>query len=374
MNRLLFSLTVLVCLGGNSAWAGLYNLCEPEEGKLGNPDLNPRAGSNFMSVFRPSLLTLRTIGMDNVEYDNPLRKRYFLAEQLMFAPASRLTVEQKLNLGAVLIRRKKLDAALTILRPLADREKNNFLVLANLATAYQLSGQDHAQRAISTLEDALQHWPARMSDLPEEKQKYLASLQWHDGAYEFYREVEKYQLKLLKLRAREARTRPNKTDDFDSVDALFDVKFVGESGKFEPGRIARAEQAKLPKRAIDIVQQLLVWLSDDIRLYWLLGELLNAQGDIVGARSIFEELVREHKVRAQDVREHRTALLAAEVPDPTDRIAEPLPDSDDQKQDQGMLPNTRTLLVGFGGGLVVGIFLMWQLREMRRRRSQRRPV
>src|SRR5205085_4989182 len=126
-----------------------------------------------------------------------------------------------------------------------------------------------------------------------------------------------YQLKLINLRDREKLGKAGKAD-FETVDALFDdgkkppspVRFVGESGKFEPGKLARGEKAKLPGNAIEIVQQLLVWLPGDDRLYWLLGELYNAQGgpkNIRAARMIFDELAGfgGRDVRSAELAEHR---------------------------------------------------------------------
>lgn len=353
--------------------AGLYNTSEPNEGKLGAQEL-PLA-QRFL-VFRDTLFKLRSIGMDAVPFDNDLRRRYLLAEHAAQAPIAKLSAEQKLNLGAVLIRRKKLDAALDILRPVAAQERDNFLVLANLATAYALSRQEQEQRAISTLEEALAHWPSRFNQLPKEKQDYLANIKWHEGAYEFYRESETFLLKLLKLRARETRLKDKKSDDFDTVDALFGdgkaaVKFVGESGKFEPGKIAAVEKAKLPKRAVEIVEQLLVWMPEDIRLYWLLGELINAEGDIAGARMIFNELFGDHKLRTAEVRARHRALNEAKLPAQPDVAVNQTFEPEDKPKDQptAALPEIRTLLVGFGAGVVVGIFVMWQVREFRRRRA-----
>src|SRR5207244_12073881 len=61
------------------------------------------------------------------------------------------------------------------------------------------------------------------------------------------------------------------------------LRFVGDREKYEAGSIARAEKAKLPPDAVEIVEQLLIWLPHDDRLFWLLGELLNARGEYVTA-------------------------------------------------------------------------------------------
>lgn len=369
---------LIVLVAATAAPAGLYNTSESMEGKLSR--------DNFL-VFRDTLFHLRSIAMPQVQVDNDLRKRYRLQSSL----ASRgnpavLTSEQKLNLSAVLIRTRKADDAINLLMPLARQEPKNFLIQANLATAFHQAGQE--RRAIDTLEQALSTWKPQLGEVEEPFRTYLQSCGWHDGAFDFYRKAETYQLKLFKLRAREGLAK--KGGDFATVDALFDdgknppspVHFVGESDRYEPGKLARAEQAKLPKDAIDIVQQLLVWLPDDVRLYWLLGELYNAQGgpkNIRAARMIFDELAGFNGlgVRAAELAEHRKDLLNFTIPE--DDQAAPLDIEDKLKEDekkraeQGML-DWRTLGVGFGIGLVVAVFGMWQIREIRRRRQSRAAI
>ena len=173
------------------------------------------------------------------------------------------------------------------------------------------------------------------------------------------------------------------------MDALFDdgknppgpVKFVGASGKFEPGNLAPEEKAKLPKDAIEIVQQLLVWLPEDARLYWLLGELYNAQGgakNIRTARVIFDELAGYDGlgVRAPELAEHRMTLRNYHDPDSTKEavpfeLTKGLDDEEKRGQDQGPRIDRQSLAVGFGAGVLMAIFGMWQLREIRRRRQRR---
>jgi tetratricopeptide (TPR) repeat protein len=363
-------------LYSSSASAGLYNTSEPEEGKFGR--------DNFVLVFRDSLLRLRTIGMRQVQNDNPLRKRYLLLAALgaRAAPAS-LTVEQKIDLSAALVRSGKADDAVNLLAPLARREPKNFLVLSNLATAYQRTGQD--SRAIDTLELALAAWPDQMDKVEEPLRTLLQSIGWHDKAFSWYRRAETYQLKLLKLRAREGMAKKGKMD-FQTVDALFDdgktppepVRFVSEKGKFEPGKLAPQEKAKLPNDAIELVQQLLIWLPEDDRLYWLLGELYNAEGspkNIRVARMIFDELAGfdGRGVRAPELAEHRKDLLNyhdSEIEGTsTFDVNKKIDEEEKKRSEQAPKIDWQTLGVGFGTGLVVAIFGTWQIREIRRRRK-----
>jgi hypothetical protein len=191
---------------------------------------------------------------------------------------------------------------------------------------------------------------------------------------------------------------------FENVDALFDdgknpptpVRFVGESGDFEPGKIAKAEKAKLDAvrkfpsdpGPIDIVQQLLIWLPDDQRLFWLLGELYNAAADLTdvtlptdgeerrkilnksgddlaAAKFIFESLGKDAGgLRTKEFWSRRQILLNAPAPEPTS----PTPTPVDAKPVSRPGIEWRSLWVGFGTGAAVALFSWWQIKEWRRRR------
>jgi tetratricopeptide (TPR) repeat protein len=325
-------LTVLMALAATATAArgGLYNTSEPEEER--KSDLSLDSGDWFPLVFRETLIRLRSIGITSAPRDNALRKRY--VQQADFAARldpARLSTEEKLNLGAVFMRRKKVDSAKGLLEPLARQEPRNFLVQSNLAMAYYLGGVE--SRAITQQDQTLAVWPQQFSQVETPFQEYLRSLGWHEGAFDFYRKAETYQLKLLKLRERETLEKRGAKTHAQTVDALFDdgknppqpVKFVGPSGKYEAGKVAPAEKAKLPKDAIDIVQQLLIWMPEDVRLYWLLGELYNAQGgtkNIHSARMIFDELAGWNGLgfRSAELAEHRQVLndyKGAEQNEPT---------------------------------------------------------
>jgi hypothetical protein len=149
------------------------------------------------------------------------------------------------------------------------------------------------------------------------------------------------------------------------VDELFPVKFVGPGGQFEPGTIADAERAKLPADATAVVQQLLLWTPADTRLYWLLGELYNAKGDLAAADSIFEQCVWSRRYDNPALREHRRLVkeaLAAQAPPPS-------PPAEDWK------PTSRQLvLVGGVSGAVLLTLAYFQLRQLFRRRRPAPPA
>src|SRR5207249_4225437 len=69
----------------------------------------------------------------------------------------------------------------------------------------------------------------------------------------------------------------------DTLDPVFvddnkkPLTFLAESGNFEAGRIREAEFKMLvPRDTVEMVEQFLIWMPDDERLLWLLGEVLNA--------------------------------------------------------------------------------------------------
>src|SRR5687767_15060439 len=164
-------LLVLLALAGPSH-AGLYNTSEPAETFVDPTYLK----------FHANLLILRSLGMDKVEFDNPMRRRYMLQADLARrgAPGS-LSVEQTLNLSTILVRRRQPDEAINLLRPLAAAQRSQFLIQSNLATAYFLSGQE--RRAIDTLEEALGHWPERWDILSDEQKLGLGKLGWNEVSF-----------------------------------------------------------------------------------------------------------------------------------------------------------------------------------------------
>ena len=85
----------------------------------------------------------------------------------------------------------------------------------------------------------------------------------------------------------------------------------GRTGNTYAGRISAEELKKLPPDAIAIVQQLLIWLPGDARLYWLLGELLNAEGDVSSAATVFDECLWTRRYDSPLLREHRQVVQQA---------------------------------------------------------------
>src|SRR5207244_13551603 len=149
------------------------------------------------------------------------------------------------------------------------------------------------------------------------------------------------------------------------------VRFVGESGQYEAGKLAATERAKLPAEALAIVQQLVIWLPEDTRLYWLLGELYNASGDIAAAARIFDECVGNvRRFSAPDLRAHRLVVQEARPKDTGALLepaaaprapAEPTPAPGSLPS---WLPDSRQLVVVGGIAFLVVVLLgYFQIRE-----------
>lgn len=366
----------LLCVVG-TAKAGLYNPNEPDENRLA---VTPK---ELINDFRARLGDLRSIAWKDVQFDNPLRNRYVLVTDLARGRSpEKLPLEQKISLSAAYLRRGHSDQALQLLQELERSARDNILVLSNLAMAYQQTGE--LDRASETLKHLLRNvWPEQWTDLTEPERKFLERIGWHQGTYEWNRKVEGYLVKLLRQKARE-KLRPGALRD-EKPYALFDdgksppspVQFVGDGGKFEPGRIAAAEKAKLPRDAADIVQQLLIWLPDDNRLYWLLGEIYNARGspeDLRAAFTIFDDLVdlQKRQYRPQELVEHYRALEDKVKTLPPPQVINPIDIDVAEKKIEEAAPafDWRNLVVGFGSGVIFGVFALWQLREIRRRSSK----
>jgi len=375
----------LIAVPASPLCAGLYNTAEA-----------PGVPSRSFSSFREALIPLRQIGA----VPSPLNNRCELIATLAARGApSGLTLEQRLDLGAYLVRLRKYREAVSLLAPAQLQARDNFLVLSNLATAEQLDGQP--LRADGYLAEALRVWPKEWTGLGDAQRKWLEQLGWKEKEFRWYREVETYQRKLLKLRLREPASQAGELPA--NVDGIFadggNLQFVGPSGHYEAGKLAPAEKAKLPTNAIEIVEQLLLWMPHDNRLYWLLGELFNAEGDVASALAIFKDAAAKWDPKAvtpkgdlsdavqggfkRDAalpplfKEHLAVLRAQPAAefkvDPGPATSAPPAAVDSQQAAASPPVNWQALVVGFGGGLVFAFLASWQLREIRRRRSRTVP-
>lgn len=231
--------------------------------------------------YLPDHRLLRVVGIDNPAVGMPPLKEAYLdaARQLEAAAKARaLSADEAADLGALHLRLGQPAKALAVLRPAARQHPEHFRLAANLGTAWQLTG-DAAQAAIA-LEEAVRLAPAKLRD------------------------VEKLHLRLVQRR-------PAERGRAATLDDLFGVNYVGESGRPEPGRVAAEETKKLPADAVALVQRLALSLPNDGRLLWQLGELANATGDVRTAANVLDGCVGEFALNGEEVRRRREVYRAA---------------------------------------------------------------
>ena len=385
----------LVCLGPGTATAGVYNPGESDEAATYPDFINGPPGKDFREV----VMNLRIIPLKQPEADKPVRRRYVFMEEMISraGPGGLKSPEDRLQASAVLIRRRKFDEAEQLLRPLAlsPEGRDNIPIQSNFAACLHMKGD--LANARDTLRAVLNdHWPEDWSTLSEPRQRYLERVGWNEHLYHNYRVCDRYYLKLLTLRFRERIKKQESKSPLQLPDAIFDdgkdppmpVRFVGESGSYKAGTIAAAEKAKLPRDAPDalaIVQQLVVWMPDDLRLYWLLGDLYNAQGGkngILSALQIFSELYTglelskdtavSEETRSQLKERLKVLSAAKEVID-----AEAAKDFNkkfdelDKRDGAALQVDWSTVAISFGVGFLLALFVVWQVREIQRRRARR---
>lgn len=357
-------LALFACLAAAArAGAGLYNTAEPAEAPAGPIPTPMEARGLAFEQFRRGPLA-DALAAASSRPESPIRLRFKehrdrLQRKLSSGAA---TAEDRLNLSAYLIRLGQYEEASEALQPVATRDQRNFMVFANLATANQLAGRP--DRALLYLQQAKDVWPASWPGMT-------------GGQLAWYRRAEDYHLKLLRLRYREA-LRAGSGAAPEQVDDLFGpagspVRFLAEDGRYAPGKIGDDERKKLPPDAPALVEQLLIWLPSDTRLYWLLGEVLNAEGRIDEAAAALDDCVASRGWNAPALREHRRVLR--EYRPAADQPRSPAgPGSDTVPAPSRSGPwrpgAARLLLVGALAGVPVLALAWLQVRQMRRRRRR----
>lgn len=389
------AIIMLFLASAPSASAGYYS-------SLDNPQ-EVRWDRDFRAFNVKVLIPLGFISTDKgLLTDSPMRQRYVLIDSMSRDGNVKLTTwQQKLNLSAVLIRRGKAYEATQVLQQLSKEQPDNFLVWAHLGSANFLSGNsDFRANAADCLRQSLALWPKKMEDMDPEMQAYLKQTQLeNDFELERFRKIEEYFKRLVASRVREDNLAKKKKPGPEGLDTIFldeeskedkrpPVSFLNEEGKFDVGRISRVEKAKLPRDAVECVEQLLIWMPTDQRLLWLLGEVINAsvmdgQNDkerhrlLRSAEAIFRKLHSlENPPSFASTIKPRWDALSAVVKDLPEENA--LEDRKFNLNDDKLPPDAalssqdwwRTLLTGIIAGAALGMFAIWQLQEMRRRRQR----
>jgi hypothetical protein len=376
---------------GGPAWAGVYHTGQ----QIGLPRLDK------VRYDAGQVRAIRTVRGAPPAPPGSLRWQFErkAAELEAQERAGALSTLDRVDLGACYIRMGRDQDAIRVLEA-GDRK--HFLILANLATAYHGIGQ--FDRAIAYQRQALDAWPAVWAG-------------WTEAQLQHYRRVDRYYLTLLQLRYREQLRAGGRPVRVTTVDELFPkVRFVGPSGQYEAGALAQASRDEVPVDATLIALQLVVWLPFDDRLYWLLGELLNASGNVQYAYDVFDELVYARRVDTRELAQHRQVLRDAVLAykawgEPGTRLAllwalsppaagsltqagapfaaqfkpqlaagpalRPGGDSAVETPPPpppNWLPDWRPLAVGFGAGVVVALLGALQWREWRRKRPAPAPA
>lgn len=226
---------------------------------------------------------LRALGQNRPnDLPSPLRDEYAaaLAKLEQTARQRTLTADESADLGALHVRTGNPQMAVEVLRPAARAHPDHFRLAANLGTAWQLAGD--LEQTAAALDEAVRLAPPKLRD------------------------AERLHLKLVRLRLKESRAAKDAAPD-----DLFGVRYVGESGKPEPGKMAAAEVRILPDDALPAVQRLALWLPADGRLLWQLGELANMTGDVTTAAAILDGCVTEFALASADLRARRQLYRAA---------------------------------------------------------------
>jgi tetratricopeptide (TPR) repeat protein len=261
----------LLCLcAADAARAGLYYSGEPT--------------AELPSQWRGFLLDQRTLRNVAVkpgggQSANPARQHYLDEAAKLEAKAAKLplSADEAADLGAVLVRLGEPARAVQLLRKAQREYPRHFRVVANLGTAWQLAGD--LRQAQACLEQSVRLAPGK------------------------WQREEEFHLKLVRLRLQNRGT--------PGLDDLFGVRFVGDEGKYEPGKMARAEKKKLPAHAVAVAQQLALWLPADAPLLWQLAELANAYGGVRASAGMMDGCVTQFGLQDPELRAHRRILREA---------------------------------------------------------------
>jgi hypothetical protein len=287
VSRSLTPLVLVVCgvcaVLTRPAPATLYEPNDPTGvpvSETGTPDPFP-----FVE-FKRRLVDLRNEAVPAIK----TREREQVLARIQTRAAARSpTPDEAAALAADLLRTGQYDRAVNLLKPLYDdrdrKGTRTYLVTSALIHAHALR-QEWGQ--------ALGYYADLFDLTPPATVPKLSAAQWTWQLGLDRGPLKTYLLEQRKLAGRAAdAARRAELDANEDVFPLFPVRFVNDAGRYEPGKLAAAERAKLPADAVAVVQQLLFWFPADTHLYWLLGELYAADGKLVEARQIFDECVSE---------------------------------------------------------------------------------
>jgi tetratricopeptide (TPR) repeat protein len=373
VNRILLSLTLLLTLAEGTR-GGIYSPNEPflfevDEKGLAQPIQFEGGYDSFLKTFRNIATddSLLRGGTPNPERQNVLNRVKRRQSE------KNLSQEEFAGLTADLIRLGRYTDAINLLQPrVRNPRQSSFYDFTHLSRVHQSRGREWYE-AVEQQQAALQQFEFP-TDFGSMSKPQLAWL----------KRVEKnFYLPWLVNRADEdAKTAGRRIEGNDSVDPLFPLsaprrntnplRFVGESGQYEAGTLAASEKAKLPDDAVAILQQMLLWNPQDMRLYWQLAELYNAQGEIEIALKILDEcrnlgysnpVINDHRrilqTAVDSMREKRAAEQAAR------KAAE---EKEQQEREQAERDYQKRFWWIVSIGVALGMYLVYhQLRVLSRK-------
>jgi tetratricopeptide (TPR) repeat protein len=285
-----------------------------------------------------------------------------------------LSLLESADLGGAYLRLGRYAKASTVLekaaRAAGEDAPERFLLLANLATAYQ--GQNRRpEDVIAKHQDALDAMPAKPP-----------APGWSQEQWDQLRIAERYQLLMLKLRAEERAK-------WTTFDVLFPkVRFSGPKGEYQAGPANADTLHELPRDALQIVIRLLTWAPSDPRLFWLYGEVLNAEGNVREAALALDHLGFTGIIGEPELRRHQRVLNEAKEKLPKEAVAggDPIikpvvrPPTDGARPPEKAKANwmqdldMKTLGIGFLVGVLVAVFGGLQLYLWGRRKKSAASV
>jgi hypothetical protein len=278
-----------LCLGQTqTATAGLYNTEEPPFA---------RASSNLIE-FHKVLNDLLAIGAPgNEEGKNSVRKQVLARVKELEDKAKAEGLEQleRVYLSAYYIRLERAEDAVTLLEAV-PRDQRDFMVLGNLSAAHDAAGR--LDRAEAYLAESLASWPRVFIGLTGIQLTALAR-------------SERLNHALLQIRLRESMEQ--KRGPMEPYPLFPGVRFVGPTGTYEAGLLHSAQWSRVPADALALVEQLVLWMPHDNRLYWLLAELVNAGGDYLTAYVMLDDLSYRRNYRPDQLKAHREILREANL-------------------------------------------------------------
>lgn len=341
---------LLAILGGAApAYAGLYSLDEPFRFEIEDRKVLPMQTTNGFEVLYADL---RDLNGPASKLTQDINAR--IQQRKRRDPTS-FSAEELASYSTDLIRLNRPEA-INLLQPLArDPRRGGFLVFAHLAVAHANRGEwrEAAEQQLMAVKYA--EFPTRFGRFTSEQ------LAW------FKRLERDYYLPWLNQRAIDAR-KAKRGDLREEPDPLFPVQFVTYDGSYQPGKISDQERAKLPVDAIAIVQQMVIWHPRDTRLYWLLGELYNAEGDVETAYKILDACTFSQGYSNPILKEHRTILLnhleEKRAKKAAEQAAQELADAEERRRTQWIVS------IVVAGTLFLGYLQFREIRRRLRRRSR----